>query len=645
MHPRYKAVRVEGGMASSGGRSRTSPDGTSQRRGQAWLCASGLQSDIVVDVEQMSFHLHKFPLVSRCRRIASLVERASREDEDTCDIRLENFPGGTLAFELAAKFCYGMKVEFTPYNIVALRCAAEYLEMTEDLANQNLIERSESFLEEVVLRNWSDSIAALQSCPNFYPMAEELGLVDRLINSVCAKANMNDSSRRVWPMRGQRALQSPGGSLLWNGISTGARARVPGDGDNWWYEDISVLSLTLFEKVVLGMEAAGVGGESIWGAVVHYAKKALPGLHRRHSGREPAHSHRKAIVPANPIVQENEQRILLETIESLLPLLKVGSSTRFLFGLLRLAIILNASSQCKSSLEKRIGMQLDQATLDELLVPNYSHVEETLYDIDLVQRILDHYLMLEQNIPPESDEEGLLLGSPSLCPIMMVAKLIDAYLAEIAPDVNLKPTKFIALAEALPDYSRFLDDGLYRAIDVYLKAHPWLSESEREMVCKVMSCQKLSLEACTHAAQNERLPLRVVVQVLFFEQLQLRNAIAGSFLVADTVGASGRQLGQQHHAGPGGARQGESWDDSLEVGQKLKDDMGKILARVSQLEMECGTMRQEIENLHRAKKPVNPLSKAFGCKMFSTVVPSTGEVKRGHRRSLSGSLGFTGEQV
>lgn len=26
------------------------------------------------------------------------------------------------------------------------------------------------------------------------------------------------------------------------------------------------------------------------------------------------------------------------------------------------------------------------------------------------------------------------------------------------------------------------------------------------------------MEACTHAAQNERLPLRVVVQVLFFEQ-------------------------------------------------------------------------------------------------------------------------------
>lgn len=633
-------------MASSGEKSRTpqqsSGSSGQQRRGQAWLCTSGLQSDVVVEVDQMSFHLHKFPLVSHSRRLAKLVEEASKEDEDSCEIQLLNFPGGTWAFELAAKFCYGVKVEFTSNNVVALRCAAEYLEMTEDLGVESLIERSEDFLQQVVLHSWSDSITALQSSTQFYPMAEELGLVDRLIDSVCSKATLNDSSRGAWPMQGHRSLQSPGGSLLWNGISTGARARVLGDGENWWYEDISVLSFPFFEKVILGMEGVGVRNESIWGAVVHYAKKALPGLHRRHSGREAAHSQRKALVSANPaILQENDQRILLETIESLLPPLKVATSTRFLFGLLRLAIILNASPQCKSSLEKRIGMQLEQATLDELLVPNYSHVEETLYDIDLVQRILDHYLLLEQNIPPESDEEGLLLGSPSLCPIMMVAKLLDAYLAEIAPDVNLKPSKFQALAEALPDYSRLVDDGLYRAIDVYLKAHPWLSEAEREMVCKIMSCQKLSLEACTHAAQNERLPLRVVVQVLFFEQLQLRNAIAGSFLVADTVGQSGRQQGQIPLAA-GGTRQGESWDNSVGNSQAYKDDMGKILARVSQLEIECGSMRQEIENLHRSKKPLNSLSKAFGCKMFSPVVPSTGEIDKGQGRNLGGNVG---EQV
>lgn len=92
---------------------------------------------------------------------------------------------------------------------------------------------------------------------------------------------------------------------------------------------------------------------------------------------------------------------------------------------------------------------------------------------------------------------------------------------------NLSPTKFQVLAEALPDTARSSDDGLYRAVDSYLKAHPGLSEHERKRLCRVMDCQKLSMDACMHAAQNERLPLRVVVQVLFSEQVKLSSAVAG----------------------------------------------------------------------------------------------------------------------
>lgn len=50
-----------------------------------------------------------------------------------------------------------------------------------------------------------------------------------------------------------------------------------------------------------------------------------------------------------------------------------------------------------------------------------------------------------------------------------VAKLMDAYLAEVARDTNLPLSKFQVLAESLPEFSRPSDDGLYRAIDTYLK--------------------------------------------------------------------------------------------------------------------------------------------------------------------------------
>ena len=48
--------------------------------------------------------------------------------------------------------------------------------------------------------------------------------------------------------------------------------------------------------------------------------------------------------------------------------------------------------------------------------------------------------------------------------------------------------------------------------------HPNLTKSERKKLCSLMDCRKLSAEACAHAVQNERLPLRMVVQVLFYEQ-------------------------------------------------------------------------------------------------------------------------------
>ena len=43
-----------------------------------------------------------------------------------------------------------------------------------------------------------------------------------------------------------------------------------------------------------------------------------------------------------------------------------------------------------------------------------------------------------------------------------------------------------------------------------------------------MNCRKLSAEACMHAVQNERLPMRVVVQVLFFEQLRATTSSGGN---------------------------------------------------------------------------------------------------------------------
>ncbi|KAA8533171.1 hypothetical protein F0562_033296 [Nyssa sinensis] len=162
---------------------------------------------------------------------------------------------------------------------------------------------------------------------------------------------------------------------------------------------------------------------------------------------------------SSSIHSESEQKELLETIIANLPLEKSydsSTATRFLFGLLRTANILNASEACRAALERKIGSQLEQATLDDLLIPRYSYLNETLYDVVCVERILGYFLDgLEERSATrtEGDDEN---SSIRLAALMLVGKLIDGYLSEIASDANLKLEKFYELAVALPEHARLV---------------------------------------------------------------------------------------------------------------------------------------------------------------------------------------------
>ncbi|KAH7277699.1 hypothetical protein KP509_38G003100 [Ceratopteris richardii] len=495
--------------------------------------------------------------------------------------------------------------------------------MTEEFGEENLIARTEGFLEQVVLQNWKESTRALQTCETLWNEVEQLGILNMCIDSVVTKA-CTDPSLVTWPFP-NNSMQSPGGSFLWNGISTGARLKKPQV--DWWYEDIAMLSLPLFKRVIIAMESRGLKPESMAGVLMHFARRYLPALNNRHGAKEGS-SGRFASLCLSSVPSEAEQREILEIIEDLLPIQKAVVSTKFLTGLLRSAILLSASPECRSNIERRIGLQLEQASVEDLLIPNLTDNLETLYDIDCIQRILDHFLLLDQSTrplsSPGSDIDGNMMNSPSLTPMMMVTRLVDGYLAEVAPDVNLKLPKFHSLAEALPDYARISDDGLYRAIDIFLKAHPWLKEDEREHLCQLMDCQKLTLEACTHAAQNERLPLRTVVQVLFFEQLQLRTAIASCFMVSDNSCPLQHPSAADGGIMPVAALRGEGWANAFRENHALKVDMDHMKLRVNDLERECSGMQEELQKLGKMRGQWKLLSKALGGRFKSHICRTKG---------------------
>jgi hypothetical protein len=410
----------------------------------------------------------QFPLLSKSDLLERLIREKIDKGEDSCLIDLSDIPGGAKAFQLASRFCYGVKFEMTSSNVIHLRCAADYLEMTEEMAEGNLIAQAENFLTQTVLRSWKDSIKALQTCDDVLDIAERLQIVKRCVDSLATKS-CSDPDLFGWPVvQYGGPMQSPGGSLLWNGISTGARPK--NSSPDWWYDDVSCLSLPLYKRLISAMEHKGISQDIIVGSLNHYAKRRLPGLNRRKNISNV--SNYLSMTTLTSLPSEEEQKYLLEEIDRLLPFQRGVTSCKLLFGLLRTAIILKSSPSCVSNLERRIGMQLDKATLEDLLIPNISESMETLYDVDCIQRIVDHFLAMDQETggaSPGPGEDGQVLASPSVMPIAMVAKLIDGYLAEVAPDVNLNLPKFQSLAAAIPDYARPIDDGLYRAIDIYLK--------------------------------------------------------------------------------------------------------------------------------------------------------------------------------
>ncbi|KAL0425502.1 UNVERIFIED_CONTAM: BTB/POZ domain-containing protein [Sesamum radiatum] len=142
-------------------------------------------------------------------------------------------------------------------------------------------------------------------------------------------------------------------------------------------------------------------------------------------------------------------------------------------------------------------------------------------------------------------------------------------------------------------------DGLYRAIDIYLDKHRHLTESERDDLCRVLDCNKLSDEACEHAARNERLPVRVVVQVLFISQLKLREAIP-----KEVQGPESRLLKLEEE------------EEDRKNEEEVRAEIEKMGSKVSELERECHVMRREIErgSVRRQKTSMwKEMKRKLGC--------------------------------
>ncbi|KAM3241957.1 hypothetical protein ACQJBY_054591 [Aegilops geniculata] len=471
-------------------------------------------TDLQILVGKCLYHLHKFPLLSKCLLLQALcAESGCGGDGDV--IELAGFPGGAEAFEVCAKFCYGITITVSARNLVPLRCAAAHLGMSEAADRGNLVAKLDSFLASCLLRRWKDALAVLHSTRHNVPLCEELGLTSRCVDAVAD------------------LIANPAAAVL-PAKSTSASP--------WWAHDVAELGVDMFWRIMVAVKSTGaVNEKTIGDALKTYARRWLPNVAKDGLAAEQPFDD---AVGASVKQITTRHRLLLEKIVSLLPVDKDAVSCAFLLKLLKAANILSASPASKAELVRRVAWQLEEASVSDLLIPSVSCMSDMLYDVDAVAAILHEFALRhaaataparspDDNSPARSDghrrsrsDESVGFDgarrSSSAAPVSQyalarVGRLVDAFLMEVAKDPHLPVEKLLAIAEAVPDSARPEHDGLYKVVDSYLKAHPEMSKSARKRLCRVLNCRRLSEKACSHAAQNELLPLRVVVQVLFFE--------------------------------------------------------------------------------------------------------------------------------
>ena len=122
--------------------------------------------------------------------------------------------------------------------------------MTEDFRDQNLIQRTETYLNEAVFQNLQKSVEVLSTCKKLPTIADDVEITSRCVEAIAMNACKEQ---------------------LVSGLS-----RLDCDNDEskelkddscieWWAEDLSILSIDFFERVICAMGRMGVQySTSIW---------------------------------------------------------------------------------------------------------------------------------------------------------------------------------------------------------------------------------------------------------------------------------------------------------------------------------------------------------------------------------------------
>ena len=111
-----------------------------------------------------------------------------------------------------------------------------------------------------------------------------------------------------------------------------------------------------------------------------------------------------------------------------------------------------------------------------------------------------------------------------------------------------------------------------------------MTEEERKSLRKFTDCNKLSQDASNHMAQNDRLPVQMVVRVLYSEQMRLKKALSGD----SDEGVLDLSSGVLNRA----VSPRDNYASLRRENRELKLEIARMRVRVSELEKEQTLMKE-----------------------------------------------------
>lgn len=126
------------------------------------------------------------------------------------------------------------------------------------------------------------------------------------------------------------------------------------------------------------------------------------------------------------------------------------------------------------------------------------------------------------------------------------------------------------------------------------QAHSNTTKHERKIMFRLIDTRKLSSDASIHAAQNERLPVRAVIQVLFSEQTKLNR------ITTDLSGSFGGSFSP--HA---------SYNSNIDLSGRMpskrevvvqQQDIRKLRDDVARLQIQCHSLQSQLDRFVEKKK-------------------------------------------